>query len=322
MYLKAILATATLACSTLSIADNYPSRPITFVIPSAPGGSIDSLTRSLAEDMSKRMGQAIIVENKAGAAGMLAAQTVARAKPDGYTVLVTHSAPLTNAPFLYAKMPYEARRDFALVTQLWVGPHVLAVSKDVPAKNIKEFLAWAAQNKGKVSYGSYGIGSFPHLAGAYMSQSRGLDMTHIAYKAEAPMVQDLVGGQVAWAAATLGTLAPHLASGRVRALAVLGDHRNKDLPNVPTMAEAGLADPEYKSRGWGGMLVPAGTPAPVLARLEKEARAAIQSLPMKARLQFFAMEPIGNSAAEFRRDYDASLPVIERAIKISGAKVD
>lgn len=322
MRIKAFLAIATLIWSSLSLADVYPSRPITFVVPSAAGGSLDSLVRGLAEEMHKRMGQAIIVENKPGAGGLVGAQTVARAKPDGYTVLVTYSAPISNAPFLYAKMPYDVHRDFEYVTQLWEGYFVLAVNKDVPAKDIKEFLAWAEKNKGKVSYGSYGLGSFGHIVSAYLSQSKGLDMTHIAYKGEAPMVQDLVGGQVNWGVGTLGTLAPYFASGRARPLAVFGDQRNKNLPNVPTMAEAGLTEPEYRPVGWGGMMVPAGTPASVIARLEKEARAAVQSPPMKARLQSYAMEPLGNSPAEFRRNVESTFPIIERMVKISGAKAE
>ncbi len=322
MRTKALLAIAALLWSSLSIADDYPSRPITFIVPTPAGGSVDSLARTLAEEMRKRMGQAIIVENKPGAAGMLAAQTVARAKPDGYTVLVTHSTPIANAPFLYSKMAYDVRRDFAFVTQLWEAEFVLAVNKDVPANNVKEFLAWAAKNKGKVSYGSYGIGSFGHLVGAYLSQSKGLDMTHIAYKGVAPMVQDLIGGQISWCVVAPSSLASYFPSGRARALAAFGDHRFMDLPNVPTMAEAGLAEPEYKPVSWAGMMVPAGTPGPVLARLEKEARAAIQTPTMKSRLQVFTMAPIGNSPAEFRRNVETTLPVIERMVKISGAKAE
>lgn len=229
---------------------------------------------------------------------------------------------MLNAPLLHAKVPYDVRRDLSFVTQLSTGPYVLAVNKDVPVKNVQEFLAWAAQNKGKVSYDSYAVGSFAHLVGAYMSQSKGLDMTHISYKGEAPMVQDLAGGQISWGIASIGTLTPHLASGKVRALALFGNHRSKDLPNVPTMSEAGLSEPEYKPVGWVGMLVPAGTPAPVLSRLEKEARTSIRSPALSAYFQMNGSEPIGNSGVDFRRNFEASLPIVERMIKISGAKVD
>ncbi|MGH8787722.1 MAG: Bug family tripartite tricarboxylate transporter substrate binding protein [Cupriavidus necator] len=321
-YLTALLAASALCCPSLSRADSYPSRTISFVVPSVAGGALDALARRLADDMGKRLGQTIIVENRPGAAGTLGVQYVARAKADGYTVLVAQSTALLNAPLLYAKVPYDVRRDLSFVSQLSTGPYVLAVSKDVPAKNVQEFLAWAAQNKGKVSYGSYAVGSFAHLVGAYMSHSKGLDMTHISYKGEAPMVQDLVGGQISWGIASMGTLAPHLASGKVRALALFSEHRSKELPNVPTTSEAGLSEPEYKPVGWVGMLVPAGTPAPVLARLEKEARASVQSPALRAHFQMFGSEPIGNSAADFRRNFEASLPVVERMIKISGAKAD
>ncbi|SCU91301.1 conserved exported hypothetical protein [Cupriavidus necator] len=322
MHLKTMLAATLLACSAVCLADDYPNRAITFVVPSAAGGGLDVLTRTLAADMSKRMGQPIVIENKPGASGMIAAQTVARAKPDGYTVLITTSAALTNVPFVYAKVPYDVKRDLAFVTQLWAGPLVLAVIREVPAKTMKEFLEWAGQNKGKVNYGSFGVGTLGHLLGAYMSQSKGLDMTHVAYKAEAPLIQDLVGGQVTWAIATVGSLRPYFDSGRVRPLAVLGDHRSKELPNVPTLAEAGLTDPEYKPFGWVAMMAPAGTPPGVLGRLERGARTSVQTPQMKVGLQAFAMEPIGNSSADFRRDYEATTAMVERLVKAAGARID
>lgn len=322
MRIKVLIAIAALIWSGLSIADNYPSRPITFVVPTTAGGSADSLARALAEEMRKRLNQPIIVENKPGASGMLGVQTVARAKPDGYTVLVTQSTPISNAPFLYSQMPYDVQRDLTFVTQLWEGAFLLAVNKDVPAKNFKEFLAWATKNKGKVTYGSYGIGSAGHLIGAYLSESKGLDMIHVPYKGVSLMVQDLVGGQISWAMVAPGTLSSHLASGRARALAVFGEHRFKELPNVPTMAELGFRDPEYRPVTWVGMMVPAGTPASVVTLLEKEARVAIQSPTMRSRLQTFTMVPIGNSSTEFRRNFDATLPVLKRMIKISGAKAE
>jgi tripartite-type tricarboxylate transporter receptor subunit TctC len=301
----------------------YPVKPITFVVPSPAGGGLDVLARTLADEMSKRMGQPIIVDNKPGASGILGVQTVARAAPDGYTVLITHSGPVLTVPYMYAKAPYDVRRELSFVSQLCTGQLVLAVNAtNVPATNMKEFMAWAEKNKGKVNYGSFGIGTSGHLLAAYLSQSRQLDMTHVAYKGESGMIQDLVGGQIAWGIASVGSLAPHIASGRVRALAVLGDRRPADLPNVPTMAEQGFKDPEFKPVGWVAMLAPANLPAPVLERLEKEARAATQTTAMKARFQAFGMEAMGTTSAEFRRDYDATAPVAERLIKLSGAKID
>ncbi|MDK3023408.1 tripartite tricarboxylate transporter substrate binding protein [Cupriavidus taiwanensis] len=320
--LAAVAAISTLAWSAPGHSDTWPSRTITFVVPSSAGGGLDSLSRTLASEMGKQLGQTIIVDNRPGAVGMLGTQLVARAKPDGYTVLVTHSAPLLNAPFLFSKMSYDVRRDFTYVSELFAGSLVLAVGKDVPASNMEEFLAWAAQNKGKVSYGSFGVGSLGHLMGAYLSQTKGLYMTHVAYKGEAPMVQDLVGGQVQWAIASVGSLAPHIAAGKLRAIAVLGDRRKEALPNVPTMAEAGLRDNEYKPFGWVGMLVPAGTPPEIVARLEKTARIAVGSTVMKARFQVFGMEPVASTQAEFLQDFERTAPMVERMVKISGAKAE
>ena len=319
----AFAAAALIAWSTASFAQNWPTKPITFVVPTSPGGAIDSLARALADEMGKRLGQTIIVENKTGASGMLAAQVVARAKPDGYTVLVTSSTPILIAPHLFAKVPYDVNRDLAYVSQVCAGQLVFTVNAaNTPARTMKEFLAWAEHNKGKVNYGSYGTGTVGHLLGAFLSEQHKLDMGHVAYRGEAPMLQDLLGGQLTWGITTAGSVAPHLASGKLRALAMIGDKRSEELPNVPTMAQAGLPEPEYKLTGWIGMLATAGTPAPVLERLEKEARSAAKSTAMKARFQIYAMDPIASSASEFRREMQATAPVYERLIKAVGIKPD
>lgn len=322
MRVKTLIAIAAMACCSLGFAQDYPSRPITFVLPAPPGGATDAIARALADEMGKNLKQTIIVDNKPGAAGMLGTQAVARANPDGYTILVAHSGPVAYAPHMFAKVPYNVQRDFAYITEICSASLVYAVSRDVPARSMKEFIAWAAKNKGQVNYGSFGVGSSSHLLNAYLSESRKLDMTHVAYKGEAPMALDMLGGQIQASIGTLGTMAPYLATGQLRALAVVGEQRLKDLPNVPTMAEAGLPDAEYKVMGGMVMMAPAGTPAPVLARLEKEARASIQSAALKARFQVYGLVGMGNSAAEFRRNLEASAPIIQKLIKVSGAKVD
>ena len=321
MNTKTILAiVASCLLGSAALAQDFPSRTITVVIPAPPGGGVDMLARTYADELSKRMGQPVIVDNKPGAGGMLAAQMVARANPDGYTVFLTHSSPILIAPHMYVKVPYEVRRDFAFVSQLSYGPVVLAVGKDVPARNMTELVAWAKQNKGRVTFGSYGIGSFSHLPSAYLSQSRELDMVHVPYKGEAPMIQDMLGGTIPFGIGSLAGIGPHLQSGRLRALAAVGDARAKELPDVPTMAEAGLPDPEFKLVGWVGVMVPVNTPAAVQARLEKETRAVVASPVMKARIQGAGHEPLGGSAADFRKEYETSAPVIERMVKASGIK--
>ncbi|WP_432259801.1 Bug family tripartite tricarboxylate transporter substrate binding protein [Cupriavidus sp. TMH.W2] len=322
MRMKSLIAMAVMAWSAACGAQSYPSRPITFVVPGPPGGATDTVARALAEDMGKRLGQTIIVDNKPGGAGVIAVQAVTRAAPDGYTILLTHSAPLINTPHMYRNVPYDVRRDLAFITEVSLAKLLLVVNRDVPVKNVQQFLDWAAKNKGKVSFGSYGVGTFPHLVGAHLNQERGLDMAHVAYKGEAPMAQDMIAGNIAWAIGSMGTLGPHIKSGRLTALAVMDDKRIKELPDVPTIAEAGLKGQEMRSPGWLGLLARSGTPAAVLSQLETAARASIQSPAMRERLDALGMTPVGNSPAEFRREFEATEPVIARMIKASGATAE
>ena len=316
------LTIAALAWSSVGLAQDYPNRPITFVLPAPPGGATDAISRARAAEMSKSMKQPIVVDNKPGAAGMLGTHAVARAAPDGYTILVAHSSPVAYAPYMFAKVPYDVQRDLAPITEICSASLVFTVSKSVPAKTMKEFIDWAGKNKGKVNYGSFGQGSSSHLLNAYLSESHKLNMTHVAYKGEAPMALDIMSDNVQVGIGTLGTMAPFLISGKVRALALVGEQRLKNMPDLPTMAEAGLPDAEYRLMGGMVMMAPAGTPAPILAMLEKEARAAIHSTSLKARFQVYGLVGMGNTAAQFRSNLEASGPVIQKLIKVSGAKVE
>lgn len=318
----AALALAALVVSAPALAQDYPRKPVTLVVPAGPGGATDILARVMAEELGKRMKQTFVVDNRTGASGMLGTQAVARAAPDGYTLLLAYSTPIFYAHHMFAKVPYDVKRDFAFISQVATTSLVLAVHKDVPARNMKEFIAWANQNKGKLSYGSYGTGSAGHLMSAYLSQSRGLEMSHVPYKSEAPFVQDLGGGIVPWGIGTAGPLIPHLKNERVRVLAVMGERRLPEFPDVPTMAEQGFKDVEFRTVAWFTLLAPAGTPPDILARLEKEARAAAQSTPMKARFQVYGLEGVGGSADQFRRDFEAVSPTIEKLVKISGARTE
>ncbi|WP_213959972.1 MULTISPECIES: tripartite tricarboxylate transporter substrate binding protein [unclassified Variovorax] len=319
---KAFIAIAALACGTHALAQDYPARPITIVVPAPPAGATDVLARVLADELGKSLKQTVIVDNKPGASGMLGAALVARAQPDGYTLFLSHATPIYYAQYMFAKVPYDVRRDFAFITELCSASLVFAVNKDVPARNMKEFVAWAQANKGKVNYGSFGVGSSSHLLNAHLSESRKLDMTHVAYKGEAPMIQDMIAGQIPMGIGTLGTMAPHIASGSLRPLAIIGEKRLPELPNVPTMAEAGFTDEEFKPLGGVMLTAPAKTPPAILARLEKETRAAVQTAAMKARFQAYGLVAMGNSSAEFRKNLEASGPMIQKLVQVSGAKVD
>ena len=317
----AALAVAASLCAG-ALAQSWPSRPITLVLPFPAGGATDVLARSVAEEMGRQLGQPVLVDNRPGAAGIVGAQHVAKAIPDGYTLLFSTTLPLMTNQFLYAKLPYDPRKGFALISQVAQGQLVLAAHPSVPARSVPEFLTWAAQNKGKVHYGSWGIGSYAHLAGAYMSKSKDLEMNHIAYKGEAPMLQDLIGGQISVAIGSLAAMRPYLESGKLQPLAVTGERRADGLAAVPTFAQAGLADEEYRPIGWVVLAAPAGTPAPVLDRLEQEAMAAVRTTAVKARLQAAGLEPIGSSSAQFKAAYEAAMPVLERVVKLVGARID
>lgn len=320
MFRKTLASILVLACCGVAAAQDYPSKPVTLVVPAAPGGGTDILARAMAEELKKRLGQTFIVDNKAGASGMIGAQAVARAAPDGYTLLFSYSAPIYYARHMFAKMPYDVTRDLAVVSEVAANNLILVVNKDVPVKSMKEFMAWAQKGKGSLSYGSIGIGSAGHLASAYLNASRNLAMTHVPYKSEAPFAQDLAAGVVPWGMGTLAPMLPFIQSDKVRPIAVLAEKRLPALPDVPTMKELGYADPELRSMSWFTLAAPAQTPQPILDLLEKKAREIAQSTEMKARFQVLGLDPVGGGAADFRRNYDASGPVIERLVKVSGAR--
>jgi len=305
-----------------AFAQAYPSKPITLVLPAPAGGAVDAIGRAMAEQMGKALGQTLVVDNRPGASGMLAAQSVVRAAADGYTLLLTHTTPIAYTPHMFSKMAYEVQRDLAFVTQICEADLVLAVNNAVPAKTLTELVTWARGQRGKVSYGSYGIGSGGHLMSAYLSESRQLDMAHVPYKGEPPMIQDLVGGQIHWALATIGSLAPQIQAGKLRALAVTGPRRFAQLPDVPTFTEAGFADEEFRVIGGILLMAPAGVPAPLLAQLEKVAREAVRSTSLKARFQVYGLRGVGESAAAARKAFDDSTPLIAKLVKVSGVKMD
>ena len=324
MLKRIAVALGALAWSAALLAQSpYPGKPITFVVPYPAGGGTDVVARALADEMGRRMGQPIVVDNKPGAAGILGTMAVVKAPADGHTVLISLVQSALTNQFLFKKLPYDTRRDLAFVSEIATGPLLLAVNAaNVPARNLTELKAWAAKNRGKVNYGSWGTGSFPHLAGSLISSQGELDMTHVAYKGEAPMVQDLVGGQLSFVIGSPLTLKPFIDDGRVRPIAVTGQTRAATLAQTPTFAESGDKDPAYSLLGWIGMLVPKGTPAPVVARLEQEAREAVNSTALRARFQALGMVPIGSTAEKFQRDFDTDLPVWEKLVKVSGAQLD
>lgn len=322
MRIKTLLSIAALACSGLAFGQAYPNRPVTIVVPAGAGGGTDILARAIADEMGKRLKQTFIVDNKTGASGMIGTQAVARAAPDGYTLLLAYSAPIYYARHMFAKVPYDVGRDLAVVSEVAANNLILVVNSELPVKDMKEFMTWAQQGKGKLSYGSIGIGSAGHLAAAYLNESRSLGQAHVPYKSEAPFAQDLAGGIVPWGMGTLAPMLPHIQSGKVRPIAVLAENRLPALPNVPTIKELGFPDPELRSMTWFTFSAPARTPQPILDVLEKQIREIAHSPEMKVRFQTLGLDPIGGSAADFRHNYETSRPVLERLVKVSGARTE
>ncbi len=277
---------------------DYPSRPVRIIVPSPPGGGTDIVARVLAQHLSRAFGQSFFVENKAGAGNMIGIEAAARSAPDGHTLLFVASTLALNS-VLYKKVSYDPIRDFAPVTLAATAPNVLIVNRSVPVRTLAEFIALAKQKPGQLSYGSPGIGTSPHMCMELLKSMADIDLQHVPYKGTAPAVTDVIGGQIAGMFSNALTAKPHIDSGRVRALAVSGPKRLDALPNIPTVAEAGV--PNYAAMQWYGLVVPAGTPSGIIARLHAEATKALHTDEMKEKLSADGAEPVGSTPAEFAK---------------------
>lgn len=275
---RALLLSVLLAVGTISnmcVAESYPSHSVRIVIPGAAGGVLDIGVRKIADKLSKSLGQPVIVDNKPGANGFIAAEAAAKSKPDGYTIFVGASSQLCANPSLFKKLPYDPIRDFAPVTLATGGQPVLLVSPNLPVKTLKEFVAYARANPGKVTYGSPAVGTPNHLAMELLSQLTGISMIHIPYKNQPQILTDLSGEQIQASVEFISLAGPFIQSGKVRAITVVGSRRKVAFPDLPTAAESGI--PGFDISGWYGYLVPAGTPADIIARLNKELNVAFRS---------------------------------------------
>ncbi len=318
----AMAATAALCAGTAVQAQSYPSKPIKMVVPFAAGGGTDVLARVIGEKMTAGLGQPVIIDNKPGAAGLIGTDMVAKAAPDGYTIVMSLSNALLTAPFLYEKMSYDPQRDLTMVYQVAMGPLVLVVNPSVPVKTGPELQKYVAANRGKLAYGSYGVGAYPHLAGAHMSLTQNADMNHVAYKGESPMITDLIGGQIQMAYASALVAKPHIDAGKLKAIGVTGERRLSALPDVPTLAEQGMKDEAYRLTGWLAIAVPVKTPAPIVKRLADEIRKATQQPDVQQKVAAMGFELKDSSPEAFAAAYKKERPVWERLIKQSGAKLD
>jgi len=315
-----VLAVA--AVSPIVWAQSFPSKPVRIVVPFVAGGATDSLARLLAEKLAPRLGQPVVVDNKPGANGTLGTDVVAKAAPDGHTLVLALTGSLLTNQFLYEKLPYQPQRDFALLSQIVVAPLIWVVHPSIPANTPTEMLKYIAQNKAKLTYGSYGQGSYPHLAGSYMSDSLGADMSHAAYKGEAAMVQDLLGGQIPMAFASATVAKAHIEAGKLKALGVTGTQRLTALPNLPTLAEQGMKDDIYRSTGWIALAAPANTPKAAMQRLSDEVVALCDAADVKQRVLAMGLEIKCNTPEAFSALYKQEYPMWEKYVKQSGVKLD
>jgi tripartite-type tricarboxylate transporter receptor subunit TctC len=277
-----------------ALAQDYPTRPVRIVIPLSPGGTTDVPGRMVAQKLSGTLGQQFFVENKAGAGTMIGIEAVARAAPDGYTLLMAPS-PLALNSVLYKKVPYDPIRDFAPITLAAAAPNILIVNTSLPAQSLAELIVLAKRKPGELSYGTPGVGTSPHMAMELFKSMAGIDLQHVPYKGTAPALTDVMGGQIAAMFSNALTARPQIDAGRVRALAVSGSRRIEALPNVPTVAEA---VPGYEAMQWYGLLAPAGTAPAIISRLNAEALKALRSDEMKERLALDGAEPLGSTPAE------------------------
>jgi len=264
----------------------------------------------------------VLVDNRGGAGGVTGTDQALKSPADGYTFLVSLGTTMLINQYLYEKLPYNPQKDQALITQIALAPVVLLVNPQLPVNTAPELLQYIERHKSKLAYGSWGMGSYAHLAGAWLSDNLKADMNHAAYKGEALMLQDLVGGQIQMAFASLQSARPYIESGRLKPLAVTGTQRMPALPKVSTMTEQGIKDEVFRVTGWVGMSAPAKTPADVLARVATEVRAIIAQPDVRERIQQMGFIPVGSTPEEFNVQFKKDAPVWERLVKLSGAKLD
>jgi len=302
-----------------TLGQDYPSRPIRVVVPYSAGGSSDGPMRVIAQEMSKQLGQQMVVENKPGQGAMLGSAEVVKAPPDGYTLLLA-SNPNAISASLYSRLTHDPVEDFAPISLLASEQAVLLVHPSIPAKNLQEFIAYAKERPGKLDYSSSGNGSAQHLFMAMFLSMTGLQMNHIPYKGSAQAVTDLLGGQVAAAMPGLAAMRGHIREGRARALAVTGARRAGAAPEIPTMIESGLKG--YELYVWMGMLAPKGTPTAVIERLHREFTIALRAPAVKSFMDGAAIEAVGSTPAEFGAFFREEKARWAKIIKETGARID
>ena len=318
MTLRTLLAVVLLGLAGPALAQDYPSRPVRWVSPWPPGGANDIFSRALAQKLQDAFGQPVVVDNRPGAAGAIGTEHVAKSPADGYVLTLGSSPTHAIAPSLNPALPYDPLRDFTAVTLVAVVPNVLVVNPALPAKSVRELVALAKAKPGSLNFGSAGNGTSQHLSAELFKVMAGVDMVHVPYKGTAPALADLLAGQVQLAFDNVPALLPHIQSGKLRALAVTPAARSQALPDLPTVAEAGL--PGYDASVWFGVFVPAGTPRPVVNRLHGEIAKALAAPDLKARMASMGAEVSGLGPDEFRDFWRREIPKWADVVKAANIK--
>ena len=320
MIRVAVLASAVLAHPLAAQAQSWPSKPIRYIVPFAPGGTTDILGRLVGKGLSETLGQQVIVDNRPGQAGSLGAAELARATADGYTLgggtISSHAINVS----LYGKLPYDPLRDFIPITMLATQPNMLVIHSSLPAKNVKEFIALGRARPGQLNFGSAGSGTSQHISGEMFKTMTGVQMQHVPYKGSGQMVPDLLAGYVQLSFENIATAHPHTKTGKLRALAVTSSKRSFVAPEVPTMQEAGVAG--YDISSWQAMFAPAGTPRDVASRLNVEVNKILRSAETQKRFTDLGLETGGGSPDDLAAVIRIDIPRLGKIVRESGARVD
>jgi tripartite-type tricarboxylate transporter receptor subunit TctC len=315
--MRALLAGALILLAAEAQAQAWPAKPIKLVAPYPPGGQTDVVARYFAEKLTGVLGQQVIVENKAGAQGMVGAEIVKNAAPDGYTFVYVNSSMMCINPYVYKKMPYDGFKDFVPVTQHGLAPLAMVVLPTLGPKSVKEFVAWAKERKGKVNYASFGLGSSSHIWGEMLNQAEKLDMTHVPYKGAGPAIQDTLAGHIPVTIQDLASSGPAISGGKLTPLAVTSAVRWPRLPNVPTFNEVGY---NINLVGWNGIMAPAGTPKEIVERLSAEIRKVVQAPEGKEKLLDMGLFATGTTPAEMTEIMKTGCAAWGDAVKRAGVE--
>ena len=318
---KPIAVALLVACAftTLAQAQSYPSKPVRILVPFPPGGGTDIVARAIAQKLTESLGQTFVVDNRAGAGGTLGSETAAKSPPDGYTLAMATSSTHGVAPSLYPKLGYDPIADFAPVTLVATTPFVLVVHPALPVKTVPELIALARREPGKLNYGSAGNGSSNHLTVEMFDMMANVKMTHVPYKGSGPALVDLMAGQVDLLINDMSSLINYVNAGKMRALAVTSVKRNPALPKVPTIAET---LPGYDAEAWYGVIAPAKTPAPIVAKVQEEIVKLLRTTDLKDKLLSQGLDAVGDTPAEFRAYMQRDIAKWAKVVKASGARID